>query len=381
MRRTFAHVLLAGVIALGGIGCAGTYQDGEYESTEAHASAGVEFYYGQLSDYGRWVHVAPYGTVWCPVGMDVGWRPYTVGHWVYTDWGWMWVSSDPWGWVPYHYGRWALTSSYGWIWVPDDVWAPAWVAWRYGDGWAGWAPLPPDVGWSASVGISYASYDFSRLRASSWCFAPVTRLTRSRLRHSVVPAGRNVTLINITKNVTRYESVDSRPIERGLRPTLFPADVKRGLTQYRVRETESVRGRRGVEIRGTAVEVSRPRDATAREWKRELERVSRERVDRPPERLRARQEAQGRRLEDQMRKERGSLQRQHAEEMRKPPRGASREEIRRRHDAEIKAQREHEQQVRSAYEKRREMVKRQMEERQGRDRGRGKGRERPGRGG
>ena len=39
----------------------------------------------------------------------------------------------------------------GWVWVPGYTWAPAWVSWRYGDGYAGWAPLPPD----SFAGIDY----------------------------------------------------------------------------------------------------------------------------------------------------------------------------------------------------------------------------------
>ena len=49
-----------------------------------------------------------------------------------------------WGWVVYHYGRWAFEPGIGWFWVPGEEWAPAWVNWRYGDEYVGWAPLPPD---------------------------------------------------------------------------------------------------------------------------------------------------------------------------------------------------------------------------------------------
>lgn len=31
----------------------------------------------------------------------------------------------------------------GWVWVPGVEWAPAWVSWRVGGGYIGWAPLPP----------------------------------------------------------------------------------------------------------------------------------------------------------------------------------------------------------------------------------------------
>jgi len=106
--------------------------------TTSHAvtriSADISFY-DDLSPYGSWEHVSRYGDCWVPYRHASSWRPYTVGYWVDTDYGWLWVSQDPWGDIPYHYGRWAYDSYYGWVWVPDDdlVWAPAWVSWRYNE--------------------------------------------------------------------------------------------------------------------------------------------------------------------------------------------------------------------------------------------------------
>ncbi|TMB29009.1 MAG: hypothetical protein E6J61_16510 [Deltaproteobacteria bacterium] len=56
----------------------------------------------RLSPYGRWEYVPDYGRVWVPAAA-VGWRPYWDGHWVLTEWGWTFVSDDPWGWATYHY--------------------------------------------------------------------------------------------------------------------------------------------------------------------------------------------------------------------------------------------------------------------------------------
>ena len=65
--------------------------------------------------------------------------------WDYTDqYGWMWVSDYEWGWAPFHYGRWTFDQQYGWMWVPGRTWGPAWVSFRYGDSYVGWAPLPPE---------------------------------------------------------------------------------------------------------------------------------------------------------------------------------------------------------------------------------------------
>ena len=85
---------------------------------------------------------------------DPNWASlHREGHWVYSDAGWTWVSDEPWGWATYHYGRWVNLDGTGWCWVPGYTWAPAWVSWRYGDGYCGWAPLPPD----SFVGIDYGS--------------------------------------------------------------------------------------------------------------------------------------------------------------------------------------------------------------------------------
>ncbi|HUB09814.1 MAG TPA: DUF6600 domain-containing protein, partial [Myxococcales bacterium] len=97
-----------------------------------------------LAPYGNWIDVPPYGTVWQPSPAVVGpdFVPYTHGHWVYSDAGWVWSSDYPWGWAPFHYGNWIWAAG-GWCWVPGRVWAPAWVSWRYGDGIVGWAPIGP----------------------------------------------------------------------------------------------------------------------------------------------------------------------------------------------------------------------------------------------
>jgi len=110
-------------------------------------------FYDALSPLGNWIQTSDYGYVWQPTVSDPDWAPYTVGHWVYTDDGWTWASDEPWGWATYHYGRWINLQNIGWVWVPGYTWAPAWVSWRSGDGYVGWAPLPPD----SFAGIDYSN--------------------------------------------------------------------------------------------------------------------------------------------------------------------------------------------------------------------------------
>jgi hypothetical protein len=98
-----------------------------------------------LEGYGTWVDSPSYGRVWRPDEAIVGptFVPYgSAGQWVATNAGWYWQSDYAWGRVPFHYGRWVLEGTC-WSWVPGSQFAPAWVDWRTGGGWVGWAALGP----------------------------------------------------------------------------------------------------------------------------------------------------------------------------------------------------------------------------------------------
>ena len=56
-------------------------------------SVSLSFFHETLAPHGRWVMTASYGEVWAPA-VAVGWAPYVNGEWVYSDWGWTWVSYD-----------------------------------------------------------------------------------------------------------------------------------------------------------------------------------------------------------------------------------------------------------------------------------------------
>jgi hypothetical protein len=105
----------------------------------------VAEFYDALAPHGAWFQLPDLGWVWQPSPAEVGadFAPYRNGHWVATDVGWTWVSDFDWGWAPFHYGRWYQDARYGWVWQPGTDWAPAWVDWREGAGYVGWAPLPP----------------------------------------------------------------------------------------------------------------------------------------------------------------------------------------------------------------------------------------------
>src|SRR3954451_17270352 len=50
------------------------------------AAASTQYFHEQLQPYGRWVSREGADDVWVP-NVDRGWRPYTTGHWAYTDQG------------------------------------------------------------------------------------------------------------------------------------------------------------------------------------------------------------------------------------------------------------------------------------------------------
>ena len=102
-----------------------------------------------LNPHGYWVVLPGQGRVWVPNQASVGadFRPYVAGRWALTTHGWTWVSNYSWGWVPFHYGRWVYAPTYGWAWAPGYRWAPAWVSWRVGGGYVGWAPYGYLASW------------------------------------------------------------------------------------------------------------------------------------------------------------------------------------------------------------------------------------------
>lgn len=72
-----------------------------------------------LGYYGSYTNVAGYGMMWQPYFTGAGWDPFMDGAWSwYPGFGYMFVSSYPWGWMPYRYGNWMYVSGYGWMWQP-----------------------------------------------------------------------------------------------------------------------------------------------------------------------------------------------------------------------------------------------------------------------
>ncbi|WP_162499866.1 cell envelope integrity protein TolA [Mucilaginibacter terrigena] len=148
-------------------------QEGQYISDQE--------FYDELQPYGTWVEDPQYGTVWVP-DVEEDFRPYaTRGHWALTEYGNTWVSDYPWGWATFHYGRWHFDDYYGWEWIPGNEWAPAWVTWRDGGGYYGWAPMEPGVSFDASYADNYSVPD------NYWIFAPYAYINYTNVYNYYVP--------------------------------------------------------------------------------------------------------------------------------------------------------------------------------------------------
>src|SRR6266705_3812411 len=171
------------------------------------ADVSIDFFYNNLSG-GNWIEVADYGYGWQPdvAANDPNWRPYADGYWAYTDEGWTWVSYEDFGWATYHYGRWARLADTGWIWFPgsDLDWGPAWVSWRTGGDYVGWAPLPP-----RGPGIVYEGQPIGGqvdvefdIGPAYYNFVDVRYIGEPVLRDRIFAPSQNVTYINQTVNVT-----------------------------------------------------------------------------------------------------------------------------------------------------------------------------------
>jgi hypothetical protein len=229
------------------------------------ADASYQAFYDDLAPFGSWVQIPGYGYAWQPLStvQDSRWRPYTLGHWVFTDDGWTWVSDEPFGWITYHYGRWMRTHTLGWVWVPGDQWAPAWVSWRYGNDFIGWAPLPPQAGFDGSTPIQQWADDQYNLGPDDYTFVPAAEFGDDTMADVEVPPDQNGPIFDDSNNETdiyydsaAYAIVCYGPNYDFMRskarlPLSPPLKISRG--GYRAG------GRNGTTIAGNTLQVTAPR--------------------------------------------------------------------------------------------------------------------------
>lgn len=187
-------------------------------------------FYDNLQDYGTWVQDDQYGDVWVP-DVDGDFRPYaTNGYWVQTDYGTTWVSDYPWGWATFHYGRWRYDDYYGWEWIPGHEWAPAWVSWRQGGGYYGWAPMGPGISITLSlggIGINIAD--------NFWVYTPQRYITSRYVSRYYTPHTRIVNIIRKTTYIRNTYVYNKRTYITGPRPRDIQKITRQKVTVYKIR--------------------------------------------------------------------------------------------------------------------------------------------------
>jgi hypothetical protein len=222
-------------------------QNSDYGDTPADleqpADVSVDSFEDELAPHGRWIDTPEYGRVWIP-NVEEDFQPYaTNGRWVVTSYGNTWVSDYEWGWAAFHYGRWYRHDTYGWAWVPGRVWGPAWVSWRSGGGYYGWAPLSPSV----SININLPGF--------FWTFVPQAYITSYRVYDHYVPRTQVVNVYQNTTIVRNNYRINNRTYVYGPRRQEIEQVTNRRVEVYQV--NRSHRPGRST-IAGQQVSIYRP---------------------------------------------------------------------------------------------------------------------------
>ncbi len=163
-----------------------------------------------LSRYGSWSVVSGQ-RVWRP-RVSSTWRPYALGRWRNSPSGAIWVSSEPWGWVPYHYGTWDYFPSFGWAWVPGRVFAPSWTYWYWGPDYVGWCPTGYYTRYYGGSGFRDGTYGWAHGSGSffaEWNFVPFNNFGDRSLGNQI-RRGRDLP-ITLGRGIV---TTDTRPLGR-----------------------------------------------------------------------------------------------------------------------------------------------------------------------
>jgi hypothetical protein len=228
--KTCRHLAAALLAATTFTAVAGVLPPGSAFVAPALAQEAVDFRTA-LEPFGMWQNNPRWGEVWVPFNKPRAWRPYTVGHWVYTEeWGWYWISEEDeqdWGWIAFHYGRWVFLRGLGWAWVPGDEWAPAWVNWRGSNAYVGWAPLPPDD--------IYEDYDDTY---DYWTFVAPRYLAQPQIRQFYLSRDRQQILRStavVNRTVPLTGGRDRLAVNPGIAPARIAAAAGAPLATFAVR--------------------------------------------------------------------------------------------------------------------------------------------------
>ncbi|HEU4771700.1 MAG TPA: DUF6600 domain-containing protein, partial [Candidatus Udaeobacter sp.] len=276
------------------------FQAPRSDSSENSPTASYSTFYNGLEPHGVWRETSTYGYVFQPREAERSrtWRPYTNGRWVYTDAGWTWVSEEPFGWATYHYGRWTRLRNIGWVWVPGEEWAPAWVSWRKSNDYVGWAPLPPEARFDRRSGIHNWADNYYDIGPEQYSFVPTNQFGAQRVETALVPAERNVTIVNETTNVTSITYNNTIIVNQGPSYDELRARTQRPIERFRLERESTVNVQTGNPrpvIKGAVIQVPAPIIAKAQPADRPRsvkEKITQTTVDRGWEGIADRQAAE-----------------------------------------------------------------------------------------
>lgn len=205
----------------------------------------MQSFYDELSPYGTWIQDPQYGYVWRPDVEQGDFRPYySNGRWAMTEYGNTWVSNYDWGWAPFHYGRWVYNRYNQWVWIPDTTWGPAWVSWRSGGGYYGWAPMGPGM----NINVNFNIPDLW------WVFIPQRNIYYDSFPRYY--SRRNVVIINNTTIINNTYVHNRRSYYTGPRADDIRRATGRDVRVYNVNTT--ARPSRS-NINGNSVDIYTPR--------------------------------------------------------------------------------------------------------------------------
>jgi hypothetical protein len=228
------------------------------EASPPRMGVSFQVFYNELSPYGDWVMDPTHGYVWIPnIGGEF--HPYgTNGYWAMTNYGNTWVSNYAWGWAPFHYGRWFWNDYYGWAWVPGYEWGPAWVNWRTGGGYYGWAPLGPGIGINVSFGF----------HSHHWRFIPQRRFGHRHFYRYYVPSYNVVSIYNRTTIINNTYVYNNRTYVSGPSRREVQQVTRRNVPVYQVNDSgrpgRAVVNGRGLNVYRPEIDNSRSANAQAR---------------------------------------------------------------------------------------------------------------------
>lgn len=204
--------------------------------TPASFNISFEFFYNSLNSQGLWMEIGTGVYAWKPNRVTYGWKPYSVGRWCWTSYGWYWDSYEPYGWAVYHYGRWFNDNYYGWIWLPDNEWGPSWVEWRYDEEYIGWAPLPPYAAYNSSFGISFSTNWNSPYH--HWNFVKFKHFCNNNVNGYYINDSYKMRIHSSSKYRNNYNSESGRIVNNGITRDFVERKIGERLSETRINSTD-----------------------------------------------------------------------------------------------------------------------------------------------